>query len=34
MGRMSNAAPAVLLLVAISLLVIFAYNRWGIRSSE
>jgi molybdate transport system permease protein len=34
MGRMSNAAPAVLLLVAIALLVIFAYNRWGIRSSD
>ena len=34
MGRMSDAAPAVMLLVAISMLVIFAYNRWGIRSTD
>ena len=33
-NRMSHAAPAVLLLVAISMLVIFAYNRWGIRPAE
>jgi molybdate transport system permease protein len=34
MGRMSAALPAVLLLVAISMLVIFAYNRWGIRAAD
>ena len=33
-GQMLRAIPAVALLVAISMLVIFAYNRWGIRSTD
>lgn len=34
MGRIGDGAPAVLLLVAISMMVIFAYNRWGIRATD
>ena len=33
-GAMSRAMPAVLLLVAISMLVILVYNRWGVGKRE
>jgi molybdate transport system permease protein len=33
-GRMGSALPAVALLVAISMLVIFVYNRWGVGVRE
>jgi molybdate transport system permease protein len=33
-GRMSEALPAVLLLVGISMLIIYVYNRWGVGQQD